>query len=676
MFTSTKIDFPKLNQFLDIFHVLLLIDSNTDPIIKGQQVRAFCPIHKGDSQRSLAINLNDKSFFCHSCSAKGRDLISLYAQSKNISQYEAAEYLQSSFNIDLSTIPSNNLQEYNLRNKIIKETVLSLSLWEKAQELDEHPYLTKKQVATCKGLKHGADEKGNPAILVPFTNINGKITAIEYINEHIKLFATGSKRSGSFFVINNEDYTQAKKAYIAEGIATALTIYKATKNESYRVVVSCGPVDNMLSVIEAIKSHNSNLEIVACPDNDKPGKNAAQKILQKSFSNIHICMPNFDGLEKNDEDNDFNDLQRLVGIETVKEQLQNNVPQILNSMIKPAIEAKSFDQPLTTQKEMVQHEIIADNIGLVKPCNILETIKQNIQLFKDNGNKSVIPGISTGYAELDDTIGGFQKGHLITLAGRSGHGKSWIILNFIINISINQKIPSLLISLEMSKEQVEYRLLSLLTGISTKIMRNGSATEQDLQKIENAYQQISTSPIHIEDDMRHDKLNTLSARIKQAHKDKIKFIVIDHIGLVHKSDSGSYSDNRVMEVAGITRTIKSLTKLYKLPILICAQLNREADTPEKPKGSQLRESDTLKQDSDIVFLVHRPEKYNEKIRPYEFDIIIDKNRDGEELTIPFTYQQNSWGISEKIIIKNDNCLDNFESMKQKNKKSITNESKK
>src|SRR5580658_1655484 len=442
MLTTSMIDFSKLNLFLDIFHVLHLIDSNTDPIIKGTQIRAYCPIHKGDNQRSLAIDPHDKSFFCHSCSASGKDLISLYAQSKNIEQYEAAQFLQNSFNIDLSTIPNSNSQEYKSHNKITKETVLSLTLWEKAQELYEHPYLTKKQVGTCKGLKHGTDEKGNPAILVPFKNINGKITAIEYINEHIKLFATGSKRSGSFFVINNENYTQAKKAYIAEGIATALTVYEATKNESHRIVVSCGPIDNMLSVIETIKSHSNNLTIVACPDNDKPGKNAAQKILQKNFANLHICMPNFDGLKKEDKHNDFNDLQALAGIEIVKQQLQIDSSPVENTMIKPAVEAESFEQSTTIELNYSDHKI----------DEILSIIQQRMNHFLKTGETN-ITGVATGFELFDEILDGFQPKSLINIAARTGMGKSWFALNLILNMTIKNQIASAFISLEMSYEE-------------------------------------------------------------------------------------------------------------------------------------------------------------------------------------------------------------------------------
>jgi len=221
-------------------------------------------------------------------------------------------------------------------------------------------------------------------------------------------------------------------------------------------------------------------------------------------------------------------------------------------------------------------------------ATIIEKIKQRIYLFKVNG-RATLPGLSTGYTELDNIIGGFQEGHLITLAARTGHGKSWIALNFLINIALEQNISSLLISLEMSHDQNMYRLLSLLTGISSKKMKDGDIAEDELIQLEEAHKTITKSLLIIEEDTTLSNLKNLSDRIEKANRDGVKFIIIDHVGLIHESER--YSDNRVIEMGKISRKIKMLAKKLKIRILRAA-LNGELQRDE-PEDAEERSKYTI-----------------------------------------------------------------------------------
>lgn len=627
-----KIDFPKLNQFLDVDLVLNLISNNTKRSYSNGKIRTYCPIHGSDNQQSLVIYPDEKSFKCHSCGASG-DLINLYALSKNISQYEAAEYLQSSFDVDLSTIPSSNLQEYNSRDKTKTETVLSLSLWEKAQELDEHPYLTKKQVKAYKGLKFGSDEKGNPAILVPFTSIDGKITAIEYINEHIKLFATGSKRSGSFFTINNEDYTQVEKAYIAEGIATALTIYEATKYELHRVVISCGPVDNILSVIEAIKSQSASLKIIACPDNDNSGKNASQKILQKNYSNVYICMPNFDGLQTSKKDTDFNDLQKLAGIENVKQQLQNNTSQVKSTMIKPAIEIESFEPPSTTQNNTETILPLDNKFSYLLSPNSEEKLINDI--------KSVSKGISTGYTigEIDLI---FPGGAISVIAAPTSHGKTTALINFCLNaIKENPETNAYFFSYEESESSILTSFLNTYiskihhtAGIAESLSVNSKRSIESFyrndtmefinQKLRGTFTASKDSFFKELIDAKRLKIiyseisiEELVAAIKFIKKNdpKVGIICIDYIQLLRLKTSKLSRQEQVKEIC---TQLKNCAIETGLPIVTAAQFNRTVQTEADMSVVNIGEAGDIERIASLVigmfnrnFIMHKDGNKNE-----------------------------------------------------------------
>jgi replicative DNA helicase len=219
----------------------------------------------------------------------------------------------------------------------------------------------------------------------------------------------------------------------------------------------------------------------------------------------------------------------------------------------------------------------------------------------------------------------------------------------------------------MSKEQIDYRFLSLLSEVSCKKIRDGNINDQELTQIEEAYLSITSSPLKIDENTENSTLEKLLERINIANKEGIKFIVIDHIGLI--TDQKRSRESRVIEMAKISREIKKAAKSLQIPILVCAQLNREAEGSEGPKGSHIRESDTIKQDSDILIILHRPEK-NKNERACEIDFIIDKNRDGEETTITFTYNSGSWLIAEKEAKQAPSGFSNMKEKAQNDSKKL------
>lgn len=275
-------------------------------------------------------------------------------------------------------------------------------------------------------------------------------------------------------------------------------------------------------------------------------------------------------------------------------------------------------------------------------CKIHEKIKLKIAQYAANG-KVELSGVSTSYQKLDSLIDGFQAGHLITLAGRTGMGKSWIALNLLKNIAIDQNIPATLFSLEMSNTQVLKRLISLMSDIPCKKIMDGTMNGEQIIEVEKAISVINESQLYISEDPANSQLEKLSENIRHAcFTNKSKLIVIDHIGLVK---SPARTENRINEVAEITRTIKIAAKKYNVPIICLAQLNRSATKEdERPKMSQIRESGAIEQDSDLIILIYRA-NYWDKTKEPIVEIIVDKNRDGEENTIQFHCNDN-WLLSE------------------------------
>lgn len=327
------------------------------------------------------------------------------------------------------------------------------------------------------------------------------------------------------------------------------------------------------------------------------------------------------------------------------QKLQNQIKQINNEELVAAI------QPARAATVNTNNGKCSSIEEVFKASAFLDRIK-NKTLEYQRTKRVELSGIDTGYPQLNNVLDGFQEEHLITLAGRTGMGKTWVCLNFAKNIAIDKKIPVSLFSLEMSNAQVLYRLLSLCSGITAHKIKKGMLNEQELYEVVLAYEKVKNSPLYITDCASNSQLATLARNI-ELECAQSKLIIVDHIGLVKAYDN---SNNRANEVGEITRALKITAKNNKVPIMCLAQLNRNADKDEQPKISDLRESGAIEQDSDVVIFVHRSEYFDTQKRINEIDIIVAKNRDGEQnITIPFR-RNDIWVLNEapkNEIIKNE-----------------------
>lgn len=210
---------------------------------------------------------------------------------------------------------------------------------------------------------------------------------------------------------------------------------------------------------------------------------------------------------------------------------------------------------------------------------------------------SSLAGLATGFKDLDPILQGLNKADLIILAGRPSMGKTAFSLNIATNISKNHNLPVLLFSLEMSKQQLIYRLLALLTGINSMKIRSGNLSSFDWEKLKEAIKSLSQLPIYIDDTsyITFSEIRAKSQQILQG-KENIGLIIVDYLQLMELKNS---KNNRNQELSIITRSLKVLAKELDIPILVLSQLSRtvESRLNKRPILSDLRDSGCLVLDS-------------------------------------------------------------------------------
>ncbi len=254
-------------------------------------------------------------------------------------------------------------------------------------------------------------------------------------------------------------------------------------------------------------------------------------------------------------------------------------------------------------------------------------------------NKGQLRGLPTGFTQLDNLLAGLQKSDLIILAARPSVGKTSLALDIVRHVATKQKLPVGMFSLEMGKEQLVDRMLCSEAGIDLWRMRTGRLSDRpeddDFPRIGHAIGVLSETPIYIDDSgsLNILQLRTKARRLQSEHG--LGLIVIDYLQLM-ESTSGK-TDNRVQEVAEISRGLKALARELNIPILALSQLSRtvEQSKPAIPKLSHLRESGSIEQDADVVLFIYRKaadRNYRlEEIPPDERNIAeihIAKHRNG------------------------------------------------
>lgn len=273
---------------------------------------------------------------------------------------------------------------------------------------------------------------------------------------------------------------------------------------------------------------------------------------------------------------------------------------------------------------------------------VAQTLKEFEAVFRKEGQ---ITGVSSGFRDLDQITSGFQPSDLIILAARPAMGKTALALNFAYNAVFNAKKTVAFFSLEMSSNQLMQRMLATAAKIDSNKFRNGKMSSEDFDKLYPEVAKFQTDLLMF-DDSPGISIIDLASRCRKAKRERgsLDLIIIDYLQLMSAGNLNSKGfQNREREISVISMGLKNLAKELNCPVIALSQLNRglEMRPDKRPRPSDLRESGSIEQDSDLILFVYRDEVYNKDSTDKGIaEIIIGKNRHGPTETVQLAFQSN------------------------------------
>ncbi|MCU7497493.1 MAG: replicative DNA helicase [Ignavibacteria bacterium] len=219
--------------------------------------------------------------------------------------------------------------------------------------------------------------------------------------------------------------------------------------------------------------------------------------------------------------------------------------------------------------------------------------------------------VPTGFYQLDDMLGGFQKSDLIIIAARPSMGKTAFALSLARNAAVDHKVPVAIFSLEMATIQMVIRMICSEARLNAHLVRTGKLPNEEGPKLSRNIHKLSEAPIFIDDSPSQTILEIRAKCRRLKAEKKLGLIMIDYLQLMNAS---SKMESREREISHISRSLKALAKELNIPVIALAQLNRavESRNDKRPMLSDLRESGSIEQDADVVMFIHRPEYYGMK----------------------------------------------------------------
>jgi replicative DNA helicase len=265
--------------------------------------------------------------------------------------------------------------------------------------------------------------------------------------------------------------------------------------------------------------------------------------------------------------------------------------------------------------------------------------------FIDQRRKAerLITGLPSGFMNLDQLTAGFQPSDLVVIAARPGMGKSSFMLSIVLHLALDEKVPLGIFSLEMSKEQLMVRMLSMLSKVPLQSIRHGFVNDEEWEKLVKAALEISSKEIYIDDkpNLTTTELRVKSRKLKQ--EKGVGIIFVDYLQLLKTPYRFA---TRQEEVAEISRSLKALAKELQIPVIALAQLSRQVEqrSDKRPQLADLRESGQIEQDADLIIFIHRPEYYKKNPPPEEegvAEIIVAKQRQGPTGIIKLAFNKDT-----------------------------------
>lgn len=303
----------------------------------------------------------------------------------------------------------------------------------------------------------------------------------------------------------------------------------------------------------------------------------------------------------------------------------------------------SFDEGLPLKEVVDQSEKLIFNVAQsgVKTnfVHIKDLLKDAYERAERAEREGAFLGIPTGFRDLDNVIGGFQKSDLIILAARPSVGKTAFALSMLKQIAVQDKHKALIFSLEMSNTQILDRLLGMQAEVSFWDTRTGKLNDEMFERLAIAMGELAESTILI-DDAPGQHINEIRTKARRVALERgVDIIIVDYLQLIH----GSSKEGRTQEVAEISQGLKNIARELNVPVIALSQLSRavESRTSRRPQLSDLRDSGSIEQDADLVIFIDREETYNpDSEKKGIADVIVAKHRNGPTGDIEMAFVKN------------------------------------
>ena len=242
--------------------------------------------------------------------------------------------------------------------------------------------------------------------------------------------------------------------------------------------------------------------------------------------------------------------------------------------------------------------------------------------------KGKINGLRTGFTDLDNMLTGLHGGELLLVAARPAMGKTAFVLNIAHHVATREKVPVVMFSLEMSREQLVTRLVAVDSMVEAKNLKTGDISDSDWGKIIQSADDLADVDVFIDDNssITIAELRTKCRKLKQT--EGIGLIIIDYLQLMSSSEK---VESRQLFISEVSRSLKALARELNVPVIALSQLNRAVDSrpDHRPVLADLRESGAIEQDADVVMFIYRDDYYNqESEKPGVAEIIVAKQRNG------------------------------------------------
>jgi replicative DNA helicase len=286
-----------------------------------------------------------------------------------------------------------------------------------------------------------------------------------------------------------------------------------------------------------------------------------------------------------------------------------NLIYAANKILTSAYEADQEPELILDEAESSIFAVADDRLkaGFVPMRDLVKENFPKVELLFEH--KRLVTGVPTGFVDLDEMTRGLQAGDLVIIAARPSMGKTSLVLNIAQHVAVQPDMTVGFFSLEMSKEALFIRLLTSEAQIDSHRLMSGAIGQKDYGRISHAIETLSAMRLFIDDTANIGvlEMRAKSRRLQAEHG--LNLIVLDYIQLMNAR--GRY-ENRTLELASISRSLKGLAKELNVPIVVLSQLSRapEARADHRPQLSDLRESGALEQDADVVVLIYRDDAYN------------------------------------------------------------------